>query len=55
MPYNPFSYQRRETFAINNIGEKHVPVVIADLSKIDKISTAHLQSVGYDYDEAIDK
>src|SRR5436189_545547 len=29
--YDPFSYQRRETFAIDNIGGKHVPVIIADL------------------------
>lgn len=53
--YNPFSYQRRETFAIDNIGGKHVPVVIADLSKIEKITPAHLQSVGYSYDAATDK
>src|SRR5689334_23013692 len=33
VPYNPFIYQRRSTFAVYNIGEKHVPVVVADLSK----------------------
>ena len=33
-----FDYQRRETFAVDNIGGKHVPVVIADLSKIEKIT-----------------
>jgi len=53
--YNPFNYQRRETFAVDNIGNKHVPVVIADLSKIEKITPAHLQSVGYTYDAVTDK
>jgi (E)-4-hydroxy-3-methylbut-2-enyl-diphosphate synthase len=55
LPYDPFSYQRRETFSVDNIGGKHVPVVIADLSKIEKITPQHLQSVGYNYDEATDK
>ena len=49
------SYQRRETFSIDNIGGKQVPVVVADLSKIEKISAKHLQSVGYTYDEVTDK
>ena len=53
--YDPFNYQRRETFEVGNIGGKHVPVVIADLSKIGKITYEHLQSVGYAYDEATDK
>jgi len=55
LPYSPFEYKRRETFAVSNIGQKHVPVVIADLSKIEKITAAHLQSVGYSYNEATDK
>ena len=53
--YDPFHYQRRESFSVNNIGGKLVPVVIADLSKIDKITPTHLQSIGYTYDEATDK
>jgi (E)-4-hydroxy-3-methylbut-2-enyl-diphosphate synthase len=55
LSYDPFKYQRRESFEVGNIGSKHVPVVIADLSKIEKISHKHLQSVGYTYDEATDK
>ena len=55
LPYSPFEYKRRETFGVNNIGHKHVPVVIADLSKIEKITPAHLQSVGYSYDNTTDK
>ncbi len=55
LTYDPFSYQRRETFTVDNIGGKHVPVVIADLHKIEKITPQHLQSIGYTYDEATDK
>ncbi|MEK7225782.1 MAG: (E)-4-hydroxy-3-methylbut-2-enyl-diphosphate synthase, partial [Bacteroidota bacterium] len=55
IPYDPFSYQRRETFAVDNIGGKHVPVVIADFSKFEKITPADLQTIGYSYDEATDK
>ncbi len=55
LPYSPFEYRRRETFAVDNIGAKHVPVVIADFSKIDKITPAHLQSIGYTYQAATDK
>ena len=55
MPYSPFEYKRRQTFAVDNIGQKQVPVVIADLSKIDNITPAHLQSVGYTYNAGTDK
>ena len=40
LPYDPFHYQRRETFVVDNIGGKHVPVVIADLSKLATITPA---------------
>jgi (E)-4-hydroxy-3-methylbut-2-enyl-diphosphate synthase len=55
LPFSPFEYRRRETFSIDNIGGKHVPVVIADLSKLKNITHKDLQSVGYTYDEATDK
>lgn len=55
LSYDPFNYKRRETFTVGNIGGKQVPVVIADLSKIEKIDPQHLQSVGYTYDAATDK
>jgi (E)-4-hydroxy-3-methylbut-2-enyl-diphosphate synthase len=55
LPYSPFEYKRRETFAVNNIGEHHVPVVIADLSKLQTLTPKDLQSVGYLYDESSDK
>ena len=46
---------RRETFAVGNIGEHHVPVVIADLSKLESISEKNLESIGYTYNAATDK
>jgi len=55
LPYSPFEYKRRETFMVENIGGKQVPVVVADLSRIEKIEPAHLQSIGYRYDEQTDK
>ncbi len=55
LPYNPFEYKRRESIAIENIGGKQVPVVMADLSSIDEIKPAQLQSIGYTYDESTDK
>jgi (E)-4-hydroxy-3-methylbut-2-enyl-diphosphate synthase len=55
MPYDPFNYKRRETFEVGNIGGRQVPVVIADLSKLQKISPSSLESVGYTYNPDSDK
>ena len=55
LPYSPFEYKRRETFEISNIGNKHVPVVVADLSKVENIKPIDLETIGYTYDEATDK
>lgn len=46
---------RRKTFEVSNIGGHHVPVVVADLSKLQSITANDLQSIGYTYDEASDK
>lgn len=55
LPYSPFEYKRRHTFAVGNMGDKQVPVVVADLSKLEQITPASLESVGYKYDAATDK
>lgn len=55
LPYSPFEYLRRKTFAVANIGEKHVPVVVADLSRLPAIRPSDLESVGYTYDADTDK
>ncbi len=49
------AYKRRETFEVDLIGGHHVPVVIADFSKIENITAEILQGIGYDYNEALDK
>ncbi len=55
LPYNPFEYNRHSTFEISNIGSKHVPVVIADLHKIKKITPEDLEAIGYTYNVVTDK
>lgn len=55
LPYSPFAYKRRETFEVSTIGGHQVPVVVADLSKLQSISPKELESVGYAYDAASDK
>ncbi|RZK47216.1 MAG: 4-hydroxy-3-methylbut-2-en-1-yl diphosphate synthase, partial [Pedobacter sp.] len=55
LPYDQFNYIRRRTYEVGNIGAGHVPVVIADLSKLEKITTADLINIGYRYDEVTDK
>ncbi len=55
LPYNPMAYNRRDSFSVERIGGSQVPVVIADLSTIEEITPAHLQSVGYTYDANTDK
>lgn len=55
LAYDPFSYKRRTSIAVQNIGAHQVPVVIADLSKAEMITPKTLESVGYHYDETTDK
>lgn len=44
-----------KTRTVSNIGTGHVPVVIADLSKLDKITPKSLEGIGYTYDADTDK
>lgn len=53
--YSPLRYQRRESFAVGNIGGRQVPVVVADLSKLEKINAEDLSAIGYRYDALNDK
>lgn len=55
LPYSPFAFKRRDAVAVDNIGGKQVPVVIADLSHLQTITPSTLQSIGYTYDEPTDK
>lgn len=53
--FNPYDYQRRESIAVDNIGGKQVPVVVADLSQLEKINPTDLEAVGYRYNAHTDK
>ena len=55
LPYSPFEYKRRNTHAVENIGHQHVPVVVADLSKLKHIDRTALTSIGYTYNATTDK
>lgn len=55
LQYDPFSYSRRNSASIHNIGGKNVPVVLADLSAIAEIKPAHFFGFGYQYSVPLDK
>ena len=55
VPYSPFEYRRRATRAIGNMGDHHVPVVVADFMKSDAIRREDLTAIGYSYDPGLDK
>ena len=55
LPYDPFSYRRRPTFSIHNIGSGHVPVVVADYSNEEELNVKSLEQIGYVYNAATDK
>jgi (E)-4-hydroxy-3-methylbut-2-enyl-diphosphate synthase len=55
VPYSPFTYKRKQSFAIENIGGTQVPIVIADMSKLPTITAESLQSIGYTYNAETDK
>lgn len=55
LPYSPFHYSRRVSTEIHNIGGKHAPVVIADLSSKKEIKPANFYSFGYNYSLQLDK
>ncbi len=55
LTYDPFNYKRRDTISVGNIGNRQVPVVVADLSKIDLLETDFMKHIGYRYDANTDK
>lgn len=44
----------RSSFEIQNTGGKQVPVIVADISKKNKITPLDLEDIGYKYDEITD-
>lgn len=55
LPYDPYTYGRRKTHEVLNIGDHNVPVVVADLSHLNEIKPAHLYAYGYVYHIPTDK
>ncbi len=55
LPYSPYEYKRRSTHTVDRVGGANVPVVIADLSRVEHITQKDLESIGYRYDETTDK
>jgi len=53
--FSPFDYKKRETFEVLTIGGNNVPRVIADFSKIKKLTEADLKFVGYHFNAETDK
>ncbi len=53
--WNPFEFERLNTQKLINIGDKSLPVVVADLSHFSKIKPANLFSAGYSYSVELDK
>jgi (E)-4-hydroxy-3-methylbut-2-enyl-diphosphate synthase len=54
-PIDPFSYTRRHTHEVMNIGGHNVPRVMADFSMKKKITQASLFALGYHYSVPLDK
>jgi (E)-4-hydroxy-3-methylbut-2-enyl-diphosphate synthase len=53
--FSPYNYEKRKSTAIKNIGGKNVPIVVADLSNLRKITPANLYAYGYHYSIPNDK
>lgn len=54
-PIDPFSYTRRNSREVLNIGGKQVPVVMADFCLKEKITPASFFALGYNYSVPLDK
>jgi (E)-4-hydroxy-3-methylbut-2-enyl-diphosphate synthase len=55
LPIDFYNYKKRSSLKLHNIGGDNAPVIVADFSNYDKITREDLQSIGYTYDEKIDK
>lgn len=55
LPYDPYAHTRRETTEVSKLGGHQVPVVVADLSKVETIKPSHFFGFGYNYSVPLDK
>ncbi len=54
-PIDPFTHTRRTAREVLNVGARHVPIVMADLSGKERITPATLFAWGYRYSVPLDK
>jgi (E)-4-hydroxy-3-methylbut-2-enyl-diphosphate synthase len=54
-PIDPFTYQRRTSRQVLNLGDHEVPRVVHDFSSQPEIKPANLHAVGYNYSVPLDK
>lgn len=55
LPYSPYQFSRRKSNNIGKIGNGYVPVVVADLSKIDGFQMHHFPKLDLHYNQQVDK
>ena len=55
LPIDPFSYTRRSTLEVLNMGDHNVPRIIHDFSDKDVVSVANLHAIGCNYSVPLDK
>lgn len=55
LPYNPYSYNKRESFSVAGLGGNNLPKVFADYSESGIKGYDVLEPVGYSYDPKADK
>ncbi|MGZ5242401.1 MAG: (E)-4-hydroxy-3-methylbut-2-enyl-diphosphate synthase, partial [Bacteroidia bacterium] len=53
--FSPFTYMRRPTFEVGNLGNHNVPRVIIDLSKVENIDPLSLKAIDFHYNAVTDK
>ncbi len=53
--FNPFSYTKRESTEVFNIGQSQVPRVIANYATFKKVNPGDLKEIGHLYDANLDK
>ena len=53
--FNPFSYSKRESNEIFNIGQSQVPRVITNYATFEKVNPEDLKAIGHLYDNNLDK
>ncbi|HEX2869301.1 MAG TPA: (E)-4-hydroxy-3-methylbut-2-enyl-diphosphate synthase [Ignavibacteriales bacterium] len=55
VPVDPFTYNKRKSFSVSNLGGDNVPRAFADYSQKDIKSPKDLEAIGYSYNPLSDK